>query len=263
MKQITIGGITAITATLALVACDDHSFVPDDEGPVVTAAGVYSGSLTNDPAGATDFTAIVLDDGSFWTLYGQAGVSTFIAQGFARGSGISDGSAFVSTAATDFGFTPPVALTLEASYDAGAGTIEGTYTTVSGTTEFVGGDIPDSSYTFQNPASLTQLTGTWDVQDMDGTLYTLDVAADGTFELAEQGGGCTGSGTFAPHDSDRGVFAVTVNYDDVVECTNQAGSASGIALAYTYTGALTDQLLVAVNDGTAFGMTLAGTRPSP
>jgi hypothetical protein len=103
----------------------------------------------------------------------------------------------------------------------------------------------------------------WDVQDMDGTQYTLDVAADGTFDLAEQGGGCTGSGTFAADDSGKSVFAVTLTYDDVVECTDQDSAASGIALAFTYTGALTDQLLLAVNDGQTFGMALAGTRPSP
>lgn len=263
MKRSINGTIAGLAATLALTACNDDIFVPDVDGVLASAAGVYAGTLTDDPGGATDFTAIVLDDGSFWTLYGQAGIAAFAAQGFARGTGISDGGAFVSTAATDFGFEPPVAAALDATYDADAGTIEGSYTTVAGTTTLAGGAIPDTGYNFGNPASLTMLTGMWDVEDTAATLYTLDVAADGTFDLAEQGGGCTGSGTFAPHGSEKGVFSVTVDYDDVVECTHQNDSAGGIALAYTITGQATDQLLVAVNDADTFGMALFGTRPSP
>jgi hypothetical protein len=263
MKRIITGTLAAAGAALALAGCNDDSFVPEAEDLVASAAGAYAGTLADDPAGATDFQAIVLDDGTFWTFYGQAGASTFQVQGFARGSGISGEGTFDSVEAVDFGFIPPAALALEATYDAGAGTIDGSYTTVSGTTTFSGGPIPDAGYDFGTPATLTLLAGAWDVADAEGTTYTLDVAADGTFDLAEQGGGCTASGTFAPDDSGKGAFAVAVNYDDVVECTLQDGSAGGIALAYTYTGAATDQLLIAVNDADTFGMALSGTRPSP
>lgn len=263
MKRISQPIIAIGAAAAVLAACDDNAFVPEIVEFVATAAGAYSGTLTDDPASATDFQAIVLDDDSFWMFYGQAGVSNFLIQGFARGTGISDGGAFDSVAATDFGFTPTAALGLAATYDAVAGTIQGTYTTVSGTTTFAGGALPSTSYNYLSPPSLTVLAGIWDVEDIEGTLYTIDVAVDGTFDLAENGGGCTGTGAFTPHDSERGVFAVTVDYDDVVECVNQNGSASGVALAYTYTGAATDQLLAAVTDGETFGMALVGTRPSP
>ena len=55
MKQITIGGIAAMAAALALVACETTRSCPMTEGVVTTAAGAYSGTLANDPAGATDF----------------------------------------------------------------------------------------------------------------------------------------------------------------------------------------------------------------
>lgn len=263
MKRSINGTIAGLAATLALTACNDDIFVPDVDGVVASAAGAYAGTLTDDPGGATDFTSIVLDDGSFWTLYGQAGVADFQVQGFARGIGAMDGSVFASDDATDFGFEPPVGFVLETTYDAGTGTIDGTYTTVSGTTTLAGGALPATGYDFGLPADLAKLTGMWAVEDAAATLYDLDVAADGTFDLAEQGGGCTGSGSFAAHDSGKGVFSVTVDYDDVVDCTHQNDSAGGIALAYTITGQATDQLLIAVNDADTFGMALSGTRPSP
>lgn len=262
MKQITTQALAAVAAALALVACDDYAFVPQQEAIVATAAGLYSGTLTSDPAGATDFESIVLDDGSFWTLYGQAGVSAFAVQGFARGNGISTEGVFTSVTGTDFGFTPPGAVSLEGDYDTGAGTFAGSYTTVSGTTTFAGGPL-DNSYDFTAAADLAMLVGAWDVQDADGVLYTLDVAVDGTFDFTEQGGGCTGSGDFAPHGGGRNVFDVSMDFDNVVECTDAGGSASGIALAYTVAGMATDQLLAAVNDAETFGMALFGTRPSP
>ena len=55
-----------------------------------------------------------------------------------------------------------------------------------------------------------------------------------------------------------------VNFDDVVACTNQDGSASGIALAYTIhrRDAPTSCWLPSTTANT-FGMALFGTRPSP
>lgn len=262
MKRIN--GTLAVTAgALALAACNDGSFVPDDEPVVVTAAGVYGGTLTNDPGGATDFEAIVLDDGSFWVLYGQAGAADFTVQGFARGTGVATDGVFTSTAGTDFGFTPPATFSLTGNYDTGAGTFEGAYTTVAGDTDFAGGPLAFSDYDFTATPDLQLLAGTWDMEGTDGIVYTVDVAADGTFDFAEQGGGCTGTGAFAPNAGGKNVFDVTVDFDDVVACADPNGSASGIAIAYTITGSLTDQLLAAINTGSTSGLTLFGTRPSP
>jgi hypothetical protein len=262
MKQITNGTIAAVAATLALTACNDHTFVPEAQAIVASAAGVYGGTLASDPGGATEFKAIVLDDGSFWNIYGQAGTPAFSVYGFARGSGTSVEGTFSSTAGTDFGFIPPTDVSLEADYDTGAGTLVGGYTTVAGTTTFTGGPI-DSGYDFTAAPDLQILVGAWDVEDPDGILYTLDVAADGSFDLTEQGGGCTGTGTFAPHAGGRNVFEISLDFDNVIDCADAGGTASGAALAYTITGALTDQLLMAVNDAGTFGMALFGTRPSP
>jgi hypothetical protein len=262
MKRINNAAIATVAAAMALAACNDSGFVPLSDA-LATAAGVYSGKLTADPAGATDLKAIVLDDGSFWTLYGQAGLTSFTIQGFARGTGDSAEGVFTSSAGTDFGFAPPVVTSLEANYNAAAGTFAGSYTTVSGTTTFAGGPMTNSTYDFGAAPSLPILVGAWDVQDTEGTLYTLDVAADGTFALAEQGGGCTGSGAFTPNADGRNVFDVSVDFANVAQCVDQAGSASGITLVYTITGAAKDQLLLAVNDGETFGMALFGTRASP
>ncbi len=255
--------MAATAATLALAACHDDSFVPEPEEAVVTAGGVYSGTLTNDPAGATDFAAIVLDDGSFWTLYGEATASDFTVLGFARGTGIATDGVFASTAGTDFGFTPPADFDLIADYDTEAGTFGGTYTTVAGDTTFEGGPLSFSDYDFSATPALSMLAGTWEVEGTDGAAYTVDVAANGSFDFAEEGGGCTGAGTFTPDAGGRNVFDVSVDFDDVPECALPGGSASGIAISYTITGQLTDQLLAAIDDGDTFGVTLFGTRPTP
>ena len=265
MRRIETGIASVVLATFALAGCNsDSGFVPTTVPTVNTSAeGVYSGSLASGPLGATDFLAIVLEDGSFWTLYGQAGATSFTVQGFARGSGTSSDGTFASSAATDFGASPPATFTLDATYNSALDTMEGSITTGATTSTFAGGAISSGPYDYGAAPDPQIVTGTWTVQDADGVSYALVVAADGTFNFAEQGGGCTGAGSFSPRASGKNVFDVSVQFDDVAECADQNGSATGIALAYPLTGTDTIQLIAAVNDQSTFGFAIFGTHPSP
>lgn len=264
MKRILAPAIGLAAASLAIAGCNDDIFVPEGGSVVAgTVAGVYIGTLGSDPGGATEFEAIVLDDGSFWTFYGSVSASAFTPNGFARGSGDAADGLFASSTATDYGFTPPADLSLQGDYDTDAATFVGSYTTVAGTTTFDGGPLDFSDYDFSAAADLALVAGMWDVEDGDGVMYTLDVAVDGTFDLAEAGGGCTGSGTITPAGSGRNVFDVSLSYDNVVDCVYAGGATAGILVTYSITALTTDQLLLGVNSGADFGMALAGTRPTP
>ena len=49
MKHIRNATVATMAAAAALTACNDHSFVPLLEEIVASAAGLYSGALTDDP----------------------------------------------------------------------------------------------------------------------------------------------------------------------------------------------------------------------
>ena len=119
-----------------------------------TAEGVYGGTLTNSTS--PNFELLVLDDGSYWALYGQQTSSAFMFAGFVQGHGTSTlGTSFTSSDARDFGYSPAVAGNVTASFDATKGTIFGSVSNPSGSVQFDGGPLVGSSYVYKTPALLS------------------------------------------------------------------------------------------------------------
>lgn len=272
--KINKTGIAAITtlAACALAACNDPGFIGDDcdcegggGGDGGDAEGFYVGDISGSPAGVTAFSALIQENGDFWVFYGDDNSSEFTVRGFAAGTGsASTSGTFASSEGRDYGSTPPATLTLEAAYTVVDDVINGEFTTAAGTTSFSGGPIANSDYVYAATADLALLAGTWDVEDMLGVDYQLLVAADGSFNFTEQGGGCSGDGTFTPRAAGKNVFNVSLSFDNVVGCDEPGAVANGIAIAYEVTGNDTIQLLAAVVDGQeTFGFSLSGLLPIP
>lgn len=246
-------------SALTLAACGGGG---GDSGsaviPASAAEGVYGGTMSGTANSA--FQMLVLENGEFWTMYGSSTATAFGVTGFVQGSGTTNAtnSTIASGDAKDFGFSPAIAGTVSATYNATAKTIAGTFASTAGTATFSGGPIAGSLYNYSTPASLTTVSGLWSTTALTGEGITLNIAANGT--LTGTGTtGCNFSGTATPRSSGKNVFNIALTFG-ASPCSLPGQTASGIAVSYPLTNGKT-QLLVSVIDGTRTrGAAVFGTR---
>jgi len=206
--------------------------------PVIAKAqGLFQGTTS----AGTSLEGIVLDDGSFWGLYGTQSGNSLLINGFDTGQVTSSNNAFSMTY-TDF--PNPGGSSIQ-------GSGSGTYTTTSLTGSITENGITQSfsltspqttAYIYNTPAVISTVTGTWSGSLLDGETGTVTVMADGTF-VGIASGGCAYSGTFAPRPSGVNVFNVILNFG-TAPCLLPGQSATGIALSVSL-GNGTNELIVA------------------
>jgi len=249
----------SLIAVATLAACGGGG--GGDDAPAAAAAGptaegVYGGTLTGGSGSA--FELLVLENGDFWTAYGTQTAAGMIVEGFIQGNGTSDNGTFTSTSTKDFGFAPAKAATINATYNATAKTISGTGSiTGLGSVSFSGSALPSSTYDYNTPATMSTITGHWEVTDLEGDTYALNIGTDGNF--SGTGSGCNFTGNMAPRPSGKNVFNVTLTFGGA-PCALPGQSASGIALASPIAGGHTQLQVVAVDSSKQYGAAVAGTR---
>lgn len=221
-----------------------------------TAEGAYGGTLTGSPS--TAFQLLVLEDGSFWSMYGTATASFFGVAGFVQGTGTSVNGSFTSTSTKDFGFYPAVAGTTNATYNTSARTIVGTVSSSLGTVGFSGGPIADSLYDYSAAANLSTVSGSWVTSSLTGESVAVSISASGAV-MGASSLGCNFAGNVAPRSSGKNVFNVTLTFGPA-PCELAGQAATGIAVAYPLASGQT-QLVVAVTDlSRTAGTAVFGTR---
>ena len=246
--------IFGMCLTAFLTACGGGG---GSSAPATTSAeGVYGGSMTGSSSPA--FQLLVLENGQFWTLYGTQTVSQFSVAGFTQGNGTATGSTFTSSDAKDFGFAPASAGTVNATFDATAKTIAGTFKVGAQTATFTGGPVPGSLYNYTIAASLTNIAGAWSVASSSGETVALNVAANGTFTAAGNSG-CNFTGAITPRPSGKNVFNTTMIFGPA-PCALPNQTASGIALSYPLANGRTQLILAQVDSTRTYGNTAFGTR---
>lgn len=255
--------ISALLACVALAGCGGGSDSPAPApapAPVVvgpTAEGVYSGTITG-AKNTTGFQLLVLENGDFWTLYGNQTSTQFLVSGIIQGSGASNNGAFTSSNLKDFGVSPSVAGALKATYDATAKTITGTVTAGADTASFNGGPTANSLYNYTIAASLTNIAGSWVTTSTSGETVNVNIAAAGTFS-AVGGSGCKFSGTITPRASGKNVFDTKMTFGPA-PCGLAGQTASGIALSYPLASGKTQLVLAQVDSTRTYGSAAFGTR---
>lgn len=250
-----VASVVGLIAATALTACGggggDSSA---STGP--TAEGVYGGTLTGSTSNA--FNLLVLENGEFWAMYGTNTSNTLYVRGFVQGSGTSSNGVFSSTNAKDFGFTPALAGTVNATYNATTPSISGTVASSQGSVGFSGGTIAGSLYTYNTPASLSTISGSWSLTSLTGEGISLSVATNGAF-TATSSGGCSMSGTVAPRASGKNVFNLSLTFG-AAPCALSGQTASGIAVAYPLSSGGTQLVIGAVDSTRTYGAAAFGTR---
>lgn len=250
--------LSALLACVALAGCGGGSDSPAPAPVVVgpTAEGVYSGTITG--AKSSGFQLLILENGDFWTLYGNQTSSQFLVSAIIQGSGTSNNGSFASSNLKDYGVSPGLAGTLKATYDATAKTISGTVTAGTDTASFSGGPTAGSLYNYNIAASLTNIAGSWATTSTSGEPVNVTIAAVGTFS-AVGGSGCKFSGTVTPRASGKNVFDTTMTFGPA-PCGLAGQTASGIALSYPLASGKTQLVLAQVDSTRTYGSAAFGTR---
>jgi hypothetical protein len=222
---------------------DDTTF-PDQhpEQPLGTAEGVYAGALTGGTY--SDSKSLILENGQYWSLYGEDSGSFFTVYGFIQGSGISADGTYSASDLRDFGSSPANAGTMTAEYDATAETLDGTWAFANvAEIQFTGGEITNSPYDYDTPADIATAVGHWDGTSAAGPSVAITVNADGSFNMVE--GQCVSTGTMKPRASGKNVFNLTIKFGDA-PCAMANETAKGVAITYPLTTTGEMQLMAAV-----------------
>lgn len=261
-SRVAISVASLTIASLALLAgCGgggDGSTGASSDGTatVLTAEGAYAGTLTG--ASANAFNLIVLEDGSYWAIYGNLVSNTLFVSGFVQGTGRSSNGNFSSTDAKDFGYAPAVAGTVTATYVAGT-SISGTVSVPgAGSSSFSGSTAGIAPYSYSAAANLSDIAGSWNMALLSGDSASVVIAPAGSF-TGVASDGCQFTGTIAPRASGKNVFNVSMTLGGG-PCLPARQTVTGIGV-YSRTTAGTNQLIIGVVDtARTLGTTAIGQR---
>ncbi|MDR0577511.1 MAG: hypothetical protein LBI87_08255 [Candidatus Accumulibacter sp.] len=221
--------------------------------------GVISGPVVN-----TAFWMLMLENGEFWTIYGNYDSQNVLrVTGFIQGTGTSNDVSFTSSNAKDYmwdyygHYQSAVNGNLSATYDNSAGTFSGTFIEAGGISQFSGGPMTRSTYNYNTPANLADISGSWYLDAPDaGVVVSIDPSGSFTGLSAY---GCFMSGNIVPRPSGKNVFNVTIWFSgSPCDLANQ--TATGIASAYPLSNGRTHLIVAGMDASRSYGAVLFGTR---
>ena len=217
------GGIWTPPKTTS--SASSASSTPSTSAMTQSIEGVYQGTTST---GKT-LNALVLEDGSWWSIYGIQPSNALSVQGIANGTSSASSGNFNIVFAD---FPAP-----------GASPISGTGSGLCTSTNLLGTIVENgvastfnvtvplaTNYDYNAAANLAPLTGTWSGGLLDGEAAVVNVVASGSF-TATSSLGCSATGTLTPRPSGKNVFNSTITFGGS-PCVLAGQTASGIALAY-------------------------------
>lgn len=191
-----------------------------------------------------------------WGLYGNRSGSAFLVKGFVQGPTKRSGTGVSSSSLRDFGAIPAPTGTLSGSIT--SETVDGTLSFGGSQALFSGARPAASSYTYDTPATVGQITGSWTLRALDGSSASVTISPPGSFTGTNAG--CSISGTISPRPSGKNVFDVAV-ISGPAPCVAPGSVSVGIAVSYLLSGSTTRELVVAgVNSTRSAGNVFIGTR---
>lgn len=255
--------LAAIAASISiLVGCggggggggSDTAVAPAPAPVIAKAEGVYVGTLVSGSATGA-FQGVVLEDDSVWGLYGVSGTGgSLLVQGFIAATGTSGNNSF-SVTGKDYGFSGGVNnTTLTGSYAPGV--------SITGTSNFnasFNGTVAAATgYTYNTPAQLSALVGTWSGSASPfGAFTTLSVSSSGS--ITGMSGSCAISGTLTPRASGKNIFNATYS-NGITGCAVPNLTATGIAIATTLSNGKQQLIVILTNTDKSVGVVAFATK---
>jgi hypothetical protein len=148
---------------------------------------------------------LVLEDGSYWGLYGQAWGTAFVVNGFFQRSATISHGVLTSAQAHDFGSSGIAPQTAAVSATYSGGQLAGKAAYAGGTTIGLTASAL-SEWHYDTPASLSAISGSWTFQNLNGSTGISTIAVDGS--IVSRNDGCTATGTITPRASGKNVYDV-------------------------------------------------------
>lgn len=199
--------LLALVASAFLVGCGGGGGGDDAPSPGASPAqGAWEGALSDGRA----FNALVLGDGTFYTLYGSNLSGSFYVSGLIYGNGTyGANSVFRDLNAQDF-VAPDywVRTVLDGSYEPGeriSGAVLAGQTRVS----FSGLPIAKANYDYNTPANVASLAGNWAMNATTGDFVSVSIAGN---SISATSSGCGFSGTVYPRSSGKNVYDVALTF---------------------------------------------------
>lgn len=221
---------------------------PPPAGSVGRADGVYGGAIHNATTpGVNANLTLVLEDLSYWTLYGNraAADGSFTSAGFVQGVGQVDAanSRFTSDDARDFSPNSRATAKVSATFVPDQST-QGSITSADRTSYFDGTTTALAPYNYANPAALDAVLGDWRIVKLGGGDGTAQVGADGAFTWTASG--CTATGTLTPRASGKNVYDIALTVGPA-PCSAPGSNQRGVGIALPLAGGKVQFITVTVD----------------
>lgn len=210
------------------------------------------GSFTGTFSDGTYLSALVLEDRSFWSIYGS---SPDKLDGFDTGQIHFDDGKFTTTF-TNFSIPGDKPQPGNGSGTFTANTIVGSITQGSQTLTFNTTTTPAKNYIYDTPASITSIVGPWSGTLLDGDDASIDILAEGAFS-GSSSDGCHFTGQFDP--TDVNVFNVLVTFGGT-PCPFPTESATGIGVTRLQDDGKHQLIVAVVNSSKKAGTLFTATR---
>lgn len=220
-------------------------------GPAAPQASHAQGAYEGTVGTSARFQLLLLENGTYYMLFGTGSGSAFVPQGMVTGTGTETSSSVYAATNT---YTPPApapssTIELTADYVADV-SFSGTLRIATGggagaTQSFSGAPISATLYHYSTAAQLADVTGTWAVSVGGITDSTMTVNATGAFSGVDTAG-CTYTGTLTPRASGKNVFNLTYQ-EGAAPCAVPGMSATGIAIVTTPSPSTRQLLMTGAN----------------
>jgi hypothetical protein len=214
------------------------------------AQGVYSGTSSN----GYSFESIVLPNDKIYGVYGIFSGNVLTLYGMVAGQGTSGNDTFTASTVTDFLYTGAVNTGTLTATDVPGSSITGTLTENGTPITFNG--TASSSFNYNTPASVSDITGTWTGTLLDGTSATVTINGN---SVSGSSSGCSFSGTVTADNSNKNFFDISLTFG-ASPCTLPNQMATGIGVYYLLPDGITHQFLAGVTVGTSLGTVFVAER---
>lgn len=249
-----------LAATLISVGCGGTSSGTignggGDQNYSGQAQGLYFGTMSN----GYPFEIIILPNDKFYEIYGTLVGNLYSISGMVSGQGISGNGTYSANSVTELLYTDQTFVDNLTASDVAGSSVGGTLIEagkVSGTS-FNGTSPPASSFDYNTPASLGDISGAWTGVLLDGRSTTVTISTSGTVNGSASG--CPLSGTFVADPSNKNFFDVSLTFGGVA-CAFPTQTSSGIAVDSLLADGVTHQLMIVVSQGVSAGTAFLAQR---
>jgi hypothetical protein len=259
------GVFCAVTFVLAgfLAGCgvvgsgnNNNSGGGTNTGDTGQAQGLYSGTTSS----GSFFESLVLPNDKYYEVYGTLIGNLYSVSGIVSGQGIS-GSGTYTANVNELQYTGQSFIDSLAASDTPGSSFGGTLIQSGKSTgvTFSGTAPPASSFSFNSPAAIADITGSWTGTQLDGTSTTVNI--NSTAMISGSASGCQYTGTVVP-DTSKNFFLVSMQFGGL-PCALPNQFATGVAVVSLLPDGVTQQLWwVLLTDSNSQGTAFLAQRPT-